>query len=269
MTNWADDAEKQYSALAEYAALRTDELGRMLQPYIEATDRFGVLVCRVTLVLGTTPPRSKQDAALRDLMADVFDFLYEARMLIVKGKLEIAYPLARRAYESLSLMVACFLEPKLAERWIKGKKIGNAEVRKLLAKHPAGESEQMTRELYTFFSQATHPNRETMAGRLLGEGNEFVLGAVGKPSLVMLADYALKTLNLWFWFEAFIVFAYLPVLAKTDPNILEEHATAAKTAKEVAPWLVEQFNRTLAQEQAEMRGNVERATEWHKRVPDN
>ena len=32
MTNWADDAEKQYSALAEYAALRTDELGRMLKP---------------------------------------------------------------------------------------------------------------------------------------------------------------------------------------------------------------------------------------------
>ena len=257
MTNWADDAEKQYSALAEYAALRTDELGRMLQPYIEATDRYGVLVCRVTLVLGTTPPLSKQDAALRDLMADVFDFLYEARFLIIKGKLEVAYPLARRAYESLSLMVASFQNPELAERWVKGKEISNAEVRKLLAKHPAGESEQMTRELYAFFSQATHPNRETMADRLLGEGNEFVLGSVGRPSLAMLSDYALKTLNLWFWFGAFIGFAYLPVLARADPDLLEMHAAAAKMAREVAPWLAEQFNRTLAQEQAEMRGSVE------------
>jgi len=30
------------------------------------------------------------------LLADVFDFLYETRALILKGKLEIAFPLGKR-----------------------------------------------------------------------------------------------------------------------------------------------------------------------------
>src|SRR5262249_59189705 len=71
-------------------------------------------LCGIVVILGKTPPASPRDAAARDLIADVFDFLYEARALIIKGKLEVAYPLARRAYESLSLLVACELEPNLA-----------------------------------------------------------------------------------------------------------------------------------------------------------
>ena len=254
MTDRGDEAKRIYSELAEYAAVRTEELSRLLQPYVEVTDRYGELICRIILVLGKTPPRSKRDAALRDLMADVFDFLYEARLLIIKGKLAIAYPLARRAYESLSLMVACYLDPKLADRWMAGKKIGNAEVRRLLGKHPAGESEEMTRQLHGFFSEAAHPNRELVAHRFLGEGNEFVLGAIGKPSVAMLADYALKTLNLWFWFGAFVSFVYLDVLAKAEPDFKKDYDAAAKLAQDVAPWLAEQFNRVLAQEQAELRG---------------
>ncbi len=97
MTDWAEEAKRTYAELGEYAEVRTKELSEMLQPYVEATDRYGELICRITLVLGKSPPRSKQNSVLRNLMADVFDFLYEARFLIIKGKLEIAYPLARRA----------------------------------------------------------------------------------------------------------------------------------------------------------------------------
>jgi hypothetical protein len=183
----------------------------------------------------------------------VFDFLYEARALILKGKLEIAYPLARRAYESLSLLVACTLEPKLADRWIAGKQVGNAEVRRVLDAHPMGEKEAQTRELYDFFSKTTHPNRNHMAHRFLGEGNEFVLGAIGRPSLTMLADYALKTLNLWFWLAAFLMFKFRDVLSQANPGILKSYNDAADAAKPVAAWLHDQFNRTLAEEQAEMR----------------
>ena len=185
-------------------------------------------------------------------MADVFDFLYEARTLIIRGKLEIAYPLARRAYESLSLMVACHLEPPLADRWIAGKEIKNAEIRRALGKRPAGEPEHMTRALYQFFSQTSHPNCDTIAHRFLGDGNEFVLGAIGRPSLALLADYALKTLNLWFWFGAFVTFIYLPVLAGATPGFKESYDTAARMAHEVAQWLAEQFNRVLIEEQAGM-----------------
>ena len=204
------------------------------------------------------PPASARDAAARDLIADVFDFLYEARALIVKGKLEVAYPLARRAYESLSLLVACTLEPKVADRWIAGKQIGHAEVRRVLAAHPMGEKETQTRELYDFFSKSTHPNRDHVAHRFLGEGNEFVLGAIGKPSLAMLAGYALKTLNLWFWFAAFVGFTYRDLVSRTDPELLTIYRHSAEAAKPIAAWLHEEFSRALAEEQAAMRAHPER-----------
>lgn len=255
MVDVNEESTPTYAKLEQYAALRTRELSEILQPYIEVTDRYGALICRVTLALGSTPPRSTLDATLRDLMADVFDFLYESRPLIIKGKLEIAYPLARRAYESLSLMVACHLNPKIASRWSAGKEIGNADIRRTLGSHPMGESEEKLKELYRFFSATTHPNRHHLAKRFLGEGNKFVLGAIGRPSLALLADYALKTLNLWYWFGAFVVFVYLEILARSDPGFEKDYDEVNRMAQEVAPWLSEQFNRVLGQEQAELRGN--------------
>jgi hypothetical protein len=244
-----------YADLPRYAKIRSNELAPLLAPYVDLTDRYGEVLCGIVVTLGKTPPASPRDAAARDLIADVFDFLYEARALIIKGKLEVAYPLARRAYESLSLVVACALEPKLADRWIAGKQVGNAEVRRVLAAHPMGEKETQTREFYDFFSKTTHPNRKHMAHRFLGEGNEFVLCAIGRPSLAMLADYALKTLNLWFWFAAFVAFAYRDVLSQTDPVLLKTYNDVAEAAKPIAAWLREQFDRVLAEEQDEMRGH--------------
>ena len=57
----------------------------MLAPYVELTDRYGELLCRVVAVLGKTPPASLRDVAARDLIADLFDFLYEALALISRG----------------------------------------------------------------------------------------------------------------------------------------------------------------------------------------
>jgi hypothetical protein len=73
-----------------------------------------------------------------------------------------------------------------------------------------------------------------MAHRFLGEGNEFVLGATGRPNLAMLADYALKTLDLWFWFAAFVAFAYREVLLRADPELLKTYHDTAEAAKPVA-----------------------------------
>ena len=210
-----------YSHLPRYAEIRSNELAPMLTPYVDITDRYGEFLCRVVAVLGKTSPASLRDVAARDLIADVFDFLYEARALISKGMVDVAYPLARRAFESLSLFVACTFEPKLADRWIAGKQIGHSEVRRILAAHPIGEKETQTRELYNFFSQTTYPNRDYMAHRFLGEGNEFVLGAVGKPSLTILADYALKTLRLWIWFAAVVAFTYRDVLSELRSGVTQ------------------------------------------------
>jgi hypothetical protein len=135
-----------YSDLPRNAEFWSSELAPLLAPYIELTDRYGEILCRIVLVLGKIPPTSPRDASARDLISDVFDFLYKARALIIKGKLEVAYPLARRAYESLSLLVAGTLEPKLADRWIAGKQVGHAEVRGVLGRKPMGEEETKTRE---------------------------------------------------------------------------------------------------------------------------
>jgi hypothetical protein len=81
----------------------------MLKPYIRATDAYADLVCEIVDVIGTVKPDDLQDIFVRDLLADVFDSLHEARRIILTGKCNIAYPLARRVYECLSLLVACIL----------------------------------------------------------------------------------------------------------------------------------------------------------------
>ena len=91
-----------------------------------------------------------------------------------------------------------------------------------------------------------------MAHRWLGQDNDFTLGSIGQPSLAMLADYALKMLNLWYWFGAFISFTYISELDEFDNEMLGHYHHTAKQAQEVAKWLGEQFNRLLAKEQAEM-----------------
>lgn len=248
----AEAGRRAYAELGEYSAIRTKELSPILEPLVQVTDSLGELICEITLILGKIPPVSERDRVIRDLMADTFDFLVETRPLILKGKLEIAYPVARRAYESLSLLVACHLDGSLARRWSAGKQIGNAEIRRILGRHPLGEPEDRTRELYKFFSRSTHPNREHMPYRFLGDGNEFTLGAIGRPSLVMLADYSLKLLNLWFWFTSFVSFVHMEILARTNPGFHDTYRKVTTSTEAVAQWLANQFNHLLAEERAEM-----------------
>jgi len=100
-------------------------------PYIRVTDDYGRLICSAVEILGGVSPSSVQDLVIRDLLSDVFDFLYEGRRVIMSGQRATAYPLLRRAFESLSLMVACCFDPAIAERWHSGVQIPNREVRKI------------------------------------------------------------------------------------------------------------------------------------------
>jgi hypothetical protein len=152
------EADDLFDQLPVFAATRLQEMTAMAKPYIESTDRYARTVARLSNLLGHNPPVSTQDRVIRDLMADVFDFLYEARNLIVGSKLTVAYPLARRAYESLSLLHVCALDAAWAEKWEMGKEITNSQVRKKLAAHPMGEPETDLQELYGFFCIATPPN---------------------------------------------------------------------------------------------------------------
>lgn len=192
-------AEKEYEYLKKYSDIRYNELSKMLSPFIDVTDEIGKLMCRVTYMLGYTHPVDEKDIVIRDLMADTFDFLYEGRSLILKGKLVTAYPIIRRAFESLTLMVVCYLKSEFVQKWHKGEEIRNNAIRRELNKHPLGESEKVMTDLYKFFSLASHPNRDMAPHRYLGEGNNFTLGSIGAPDLIFLSDYCIKYLDLYIY----------------------------------------------------------------------
>ncbi|MFX1563752.1 MAG: hypothetical protein ACFFDP_10670 [Promethearchaeota archaeon] len=242
--NSKSDGE-DYAELSEYSDLRRKELSRMLSPVVKVTDHYGALICRVTKALGESPPTSAQDVVIRDLMADIFDFLWEWRRPLLEGRLQVAYPLARRSYESLSLLSICAQDSSFASAWERGKKISNAEIRKALAVAPMAESEEALKDLYRFFSKGTHPNRNLIAYRYLGEGNSFVLGSIGTPDLVLLTDHCIKLTQMWFWFTAVVGYFYREVIDKVDASFGKDYMKTAEEAKKVNVWLSENFNRLL------------------------
>jgi len=225
----------------------------MFSPVVELTDRYGALICRVAYALGNSPPNSTQDFVVRDLMVDIFDFLWEWRRPLLEGRIQVAYPLARRSYESLSLLSICAQDPSFADRWEKGKEIWNVEIRKALAISPMPESEKALKDLYNFFSKASHPNRDLIPYRYLGEGNQFVLGSIGVPNLVLLTEHCIKLVEMWFWFTAAVGYFFRSVIDKVDTSFGKDYLESAEQAKEVISWLVENFNRLLKERQSDQK----------------
>ena len=71
-------AENCYKEVTTIVESRTNELGDMLKPFVECTDEYGILICRIVNILGKQKPESMLDVVMRDLTADTFDFLFEA-----------------------------------------------------------------------------------------------------------------------------------------------------------------------------------------------
>lgn len=240
--------------------MRLREISGMAEPYIQITERYACLIARLTSLLGHVPAVDEQDRVVRDLLADAFDFLYEAKPLILCGKLAVAYPIARRAYESLSLLHICSLEPNWASRWQAGKQLSNGEVRKALGSHTMGESEAELRKLYSFFSEAAHPNRSLVAHRFLGEGNEFVLGLIGKPELCLVVDYCAKHLELWHWLAAATTYFFREAIGANDPSYFKEYQECHEEAQPVKKWLVESYTSLHAEALLELEADKQKWT---------
>ena len=239
-----------YHELPAYDLSRQNSLRKMFAPYIRVTDDYGRLICSAVEILGSVPSVSVQDRVIRDLVADVFDFLYEGRRVIMSGQCHTACPLLRRAYESLSLMAVCCFDPATAERWQSGVQIPNRDIRKKLSEHPMGESADATRETYAFFSETAHPNRSIIPGRRLGNGNEFVLASILIPELVSVTEYCLRHLQLWFWFAATVSHHYAALFQRCGESYLEDYMSAAHAAQQMAPVLQSEFNRLLKEAQS-------------------
>lgn len=229
---------EEYHRLKEYAETRFSELSKIFQDEIHVLTEFEELICRASVILGSYPSKDITDRSIRDILADVFDFLYISRRLIFEGYATIAFPLLRRAFECNSLTQYFILLPDKAIEWDKGKQISNAEIRKYLDSHPMGESEKAMKDLYAFFSGATHPNREYIPARFLGEGNEFVLGAIGAPNLSIVADYIYRLLELWFWFATLITYYYRDIFSSVDKNYGHDYMKVASEAQRVNEQLV-------------------------------
>lgn len=243
------EGEEQYRKLEEYADLRRSELTERLSPVVELADAYGILVSRAVIALGDVPPASRQETVLRDLIADVFDFLYEWPRPLFEGRLQVAFPLGRRAYESLSLLSACNQDLAIAERWDSGKQISNGEIRKALAELPFSESEELLGSLYRFFSKGAHPNRDLISERYLGEENSYVLGSIGQPPLVLIVDQCQYLVQMWFWFGAVVGHVARHALANSDPTWGQDYLKVAENAKTLAQWLGGSFNALLAEAQ--------------------
>jgi hypothetical protein len=238
-----NEGKVEYKRLPEYFAMRKRELGGMVEPYIDVTDAYGELICSLVLTLGEKGPNDTQDEVCRDLLADVFDFLYDARRAILESQFSVAFPLLRRAFESTSLLAACAVDGGFAEVWASGKEIPNARVRKRLSDDPIQEPLESTRELYRYFSSGTHPNRDVVPFRFLGKANQFVLGAIGKPDLLVFCHHLRHHLSLWFWFCAAVTFHYREL---TDSEYGEKYLKVASEAREVGELLLNEIKRLSA-----------------------
>jgi hypothetical protein len=232
------EGEVEYKRLPEYASLRYRELAGMVAPYLEVTDHYGELICALVFALGQKAPVDADDEVCRDLLADVFDFLYDGRRAILESQFSVAFPLLRRAFESTSLLAACAVDVALAERWASGKEVPNSEVRKRLCK--IGEPLESTREMYRFFSKGSHPNRDMVPVRFLGKSNQFVLGAISKPDLLVFCEHCRQHLSLWFWFCAVASFRYVGL---TDCAYGEKYLKTSAAAQTVAGALVDEMKR--------------------------
>lgn len=252
-----DDSE-YYERLPEFAALRNQELIKALEPVASLTDAYGDLVSRAVVALGRVKPASRQESIVRDLIADVFDFLYEWKRPLFEGRLHIGFPLGRRAYESLSLLSVCYQDPVMALRWDGGSQIGNSAIRDALAKLPFGETKEGLQTLYKLFSQGSHPNRALVSERYLGDDNAYVLGSIGMPEMVLVVDQCITLVELWFWFGALVSHVAREPLRQHDSSFGEDYRDAAGYAKHVKQWLVESYNNLLAARQAEIRADLAR-----------
>lgn len=240
----------QYQNIKKIEELRYKEISEMVHPFLSMTDGYGAFISDIVEILGQTPPKSVQDKVVRDLTADIFDFLFEAHRLVITGKIAVAFPLARRAFESTCLLSAFIQNSEMAEKWTKGKEFSNSEMRKYLSASTFKEDASELKELYKFYSSGTHPNRELIPSRYLGEGNLYTLGVIGVPDLILITKHLIEITHLWFWFGATVAFHHKEILHRHDSELFKTYKKISTEAQDVKSQLAREFNRLLEAEQA-------------------
>lgn len=172
--------------------------------------------------LGERVPTDIRDVSVRDLGCDAFEFLFAAKESLLENKPSLAFPLMRRAFESTSLAQAFVHSKPFAEKWAKGGRIANAEVRKQLEKGPFADPAEELRQTYGHFSQGTHANRTHIPFTFLAEGNKFTLGSIFPIDELTLGGHIRHLMQLAYWLIGVFGFCY----HETGKSLGEDFARA-------------------------------------------
>lgn len=247
----------EYDSLLKYEQSRFRELSEVYSDVLKLIQDYERLVCRMTTMLGHSPPKKRLDRCLRDLMCDAFDVLYKVKEIILHNYYPLGFPLLRRAYETICLIHYFELAPEKVEKWENGHQFDNKEIRKFLDSHPMGETEGGLRATYKQFCSGTHVNRDFIPSRFLGEGNEFTLGAIAPTDHSVTSEYLEETVKLWYWFVALIAFHYKELFSSLDPGFGKDYLEVANQAE---PAIKELFEHKLKmREQRYAEGKAPRA----------
>jgi hypothetical protein len=250
--NYKEIGARQYQSLFEYENTRCRELSGIYSDEIKLVQDLEQLFCRAVSILGEIPPNDNLDRSLRDLGCDAFDALYTIKQLILGNYHPMVLPLLRRAYETVCLIHYFQLEPLAVNKWEKGHQFNNVEIRKFLDTHPMGEKGEELKSLYSFYSKGTHVNRDYIPNRHLGDGNQFTLGSISKPSLFVTTDYMQQLVGLWFWLIGTITYYYRDIFWSHDAGYGKDYLAIADRAKAAIQSLFEAKERIRMAEIADM-----------------
>jgi hypothetical protein len=234
-----------YSGLSEVAEQRRREILAIFRVELDFTDDCLALMATLVEALGHCTPTDIRDVSVRDLGCDAFEFLYAAKEALLQNKPSIAFPLIRRAFESTSLSQVFIHNKQFAEKWAKGGKIQNAEVRKQLEKGPFADPAAEIRETYGHYSQGTHANRTHIPFTFLGEGNKFPLGSIFPIDELTLGRHIRHLMQQAYWLIGVFVFHYHRVAKSLGQDF--EEAVLKLTPR------IEQLGRKLTRKLEQLR----------------
>lgn len=237
-----EEALKLYDSFDSLYDKRVEAFNYILEPYFEVVNDYGQLFSRIHYITGFVEPKDDLETIQRNLTADAFDFLNETKYLIKRGQFDITYPIARRAFETITLMIAFHFKAELAMKWTKGKEIPNRDVRDILDKHKetGGEPKESMKNLYDYFSKKSHPNYVAIPQRLVGKGNYFAIGPIPEPLLLPIVDLCIEIIDLWFWLIAYTWYNNLDYVNEFDALLKDDYLEKKRKALEVRKWLIEQ-----------------------------
>ncbi len=245
---------KPFSELAGIEADRRVVIEEMFEHEFGFIDDCLALAAKQVEILGSIRPTSVEDVSMRDLGCDAFEFLYGARGAIASNRSSVAFPVMRRAFESVTLCNLFITKPEFAQAWAKGKTISNTDVWKNLEHNPNIGSITEIREVYKHFSQGTHANRTHIPYLFLGEGNQFTLGAIPPVDALTLGTHLRDLVQLCYWYVGVFLWFYresLPAIFGSD--FAREFLGLTPRLKEIRLTLDEQLDRLHAEHMKESR----------------